>query len=363
MPTAAIIGAGPAGSTAAIFLARAGWNVSLIEQHHFPRDKVCGECLSALGIGVLRRLNVHDQIRSHDPVELTHASLHANSGERVQIALNAPMWGISRRRLDAVLLDAARHAGTQVFQPARCESIAHGVLSVRELSTNRPKTLHPDHVLLADGKGALLPQRAKPTTDFGVKAHFTNVSLPKNAIALFGFRNHYGGVAPIEDARWDLAFSAPAALLSEHSGDLDRLFAAILRQNVDVARAFASSRRISDWLTSPLPRFRVAEKWPLRTIPLGNAAAALEPIGGEGIGLAMRSSELAAESLIADPSSAQRPALRRQFKELWQIRSPACRVAARMLSSPSLAGPTVQLLARNKTLTRWALQLMGKSKD
>ena len=61
MPDVVIIGAGPAGSIAAIILARAGIDVVLIEQHRFPRDKVCGECLSALGIDVLRRLRLSRQ--------------------------------------------------------------------------------------------------------------------------------------------------------------------------------------------------------------------------------------------------------------------------------------------------------------
>jgi hypothetical protein len=52
--------------------------------------------------------------------------------------------------------------------------------------------------------------------------------------------------------------------------------------------------------------------------------------------------------------------LRREFKQLWQIRSPACRLAAKMLSSPALAGPTVKLLAQNKALGGLALRLMGK---
>ena len=56
-----IIGAGPAGSTAAILLARAGWDVTLVEQSRFPRDKVCGECLSALGFDVLERLGLVDE--------------------------------------------------------------------------------------------------------------------------------------------------------------------------------------------------------------------------------------------------------------------------------------------------------------
>ena len=44
---AVIIGAGPAGSAAAIWLARAGWSVALVEKQAFPRRKVCGECMAA----------------------------------------------------------------------------------------------------------------------------------------------------------------------------------------------------------------------------------------------------------------------------------------------------------------------------
>ena len=44
---AVIVGAGLAGSAAAIQLARAGWSVALIERQRFPRRKVCGECVAA----------------------------------------------------------------------------------------------------------------------------------------------------------------------------------------------------------------------------------------------------------------------------------------------------------------------------
>ena len=41
-----IVGAGPAGSTCAYYLARAGLEVLLLERHRFPRDKICGEGIS-----------------------------------------------------------------------------------------------------------------------------------------------------------------------------------------------------------------------------------------------------------------------------------------------------------------------------
>jgi 2-polyprenyl-6-methoxyphenol hydroxylase-like FAD-dependent oxidoreductase len=76
---ALVIGAGPAGAAAAIFLAQAGWHVVLVEQSVYPRQKVCGECLTAGGLAVLDELGVGAQVREHAGPELrdigwTHGS-------------------------------------------------------------------------------------------------------------------------------------------------------------------------------------------------------------------------------------------------------------------------------------------------
>ena len=60
---ALIIGAGPAGAATAILLAQAGWQVILVEQHAYPRQKVCGECLTAGGLALLDELGVGAQVR------------------------------------------------------------------------------------------------------------------------------------------------------------------------------------------------------------------------------------------------------------------------------------------------------------
>src|SRR5437763_3139410 len=104
MPDVLIIGAGPAGCVAAVLLARARFNVQLIEQHTFPRDKVCGECLSALGVAVLTRTSLAESIRKLDPVIFTRALLHADQSPPIEVPLPRPMWGVSRARLDAALL-------------------------------------------------------------------------------------------------------------------------------------------------------------------------------------------------------------------------------------------------------------------
>ena len=61
---ALVIGGGPAGSSAALGLARRGWTVTVVEKARFPRRKVCGEHVSAATWPVLRELGVADALAS-----------------------------------------------------------------------------------------------------------------------------------------------------------------------------------------------------------------------------------------------------------------------------------------------------------
>ena len=339
-----IIGGGPAGSVAAILLARAGRRVTLVEQHRFPRDKVCGECLSVLGADVLQRLDLFEPLLAHGAVRLTRTLLHAPSGTSAEAKLPRPMWGISRTALDGLLLDAAARAGATVLQPARCESLDPGprpAATVRNLVTNSITRIESTVVLLADGKSALFPGGPPPpTTDLGIKTHFKNVDGPRDAVELFGLTGCYAGLAPIESDRWNCALSVPAARVRHHHGDLAHLFAKLLEENPTLRHRLSGATQLGDWLASPLPRFAVQKSWPEGIFPLGNAAAAIEPIGGEGMGLAMRSAELVAEQLLRSPSAPRH--IRGAFRQLWRSRRLACRATALVASSPrwaNLAAP------------------------
>src|SRR5688500_6216061 len=193
----AIIGAGPAGSLAGTLLARGGLDVMLIEQHRFPRDKVCGECISALGADVLHRAGMTRALRGAVPLQ--RCFLHSTGGASAQFELPAPMWGFSRFSLDQALLSAAENAGARILQPMRCEDLSicdQTTVRMRDLADNTLHDLHCDLLLLADGKSAFPPGRPRPTADIGLKTHFESVSAPRDAIHLFGLRGHYVGLAP-----------------------------------------------------------------------------------------------------------------------------------------------------------------------
>jgi flavin-dependent dehydrogenase len=215
---------------------------------------------------------------------------------------------------------------------------------VRDLDSNSVEKIESDVVIVADGKGATVGGRPGDSGDFGIKAHFEIERSPRDAVQLFGVRGCYGGIAPIEDGLFNIACSVPKKRIEQFK-DVEAVFEGMLSENRSLADVIRGAKRVSPWLASPLARFGVRSNWPAGVIPIGNAAAALEPIGGEGMGLALRSAELAAEALSTESDLLLvQQKLQRGFIELWRWRRLLWRGIALMVSNPILCELAVDVM-------------------
>lgn len=118
----AVVGGGPAGAASAIFLARQGYAVTLLDRARFPRDKVCGEFISPAADALLNEMGVLAAIEARRPLRLKGIFLAAHGERPLWVDYpperpgGSPMSSLSvpRLDLDGLLLQRARAVGVQV---------------------------------------------------------------------------------------------------------------------------------------------------------------------------------------------------------------------------------------------------------
>lgn len=322
---AIIIGAGPAGSSAAIRLARAGWSVALVEKRSFPRRKVCGECIAASNLPLLEALGIGPAFEAIAGPELRKVALMR--GDQTIIAdLPAAAhekyrWGraLGRETLDTLLIEQAGAAGAHVLQPYFVQAIEGEIGNwrcvVRAAEEAVTLSLHAAVLIDAHGSWEALPaslRRVRTTRRasdlFAFKANFRNTSLAEGLLPILLFDGGYGGMVVADGGMATLACCVRRDHLEACRRGLsglpglpigDAVEAMLQRECGGVRRALKDASREGAWLSvGPLaPGIRVDTGDELFRI--GNAAGEAHPIIGEGMSLALQSSWLLCTHLLA----------------------------------------------------------------
>lgn len=288
----AVIGGGPAGTSAAITAARFGASVVLLEAGEFPRHKVCGEFVSAESLDVLR-----DLLRSTPEAERLIATAPVIGrtrlllGERViEAEVSPPALSITRFALDSLLWQAALAARADAR--SSCE--------VRVIQGEGPFVLstaagqvHTSAVIVAAGRWSKFKPRTPVPNGpkwIGVKAHYRE-RHPARSTDLYFFEHGYCGVQPVADD----VVNACAMVRSDRATSLEEVF----KLHPALAARCSNWQRMMDPVTTA-PLLYVPPQ-PVRDniMFVGDAAAFIDPFVGDGISIALRSGRLAATDLCA----------------------------------------------------------------
>jgi menaquinone-9 beta-reductase len=309
-----IAGAGPAGSLAAIGLARAGVRVLLVDRARFPRDKLCGDTLNPGAMRVLDRFGLRAPVEAASrPLE--GMLLTGNGGVQVRGTYGGGLMAraLTRRVLDQLLVDAAIAAGAQFQDGVRVDGplveasggrpAVRGAVLCRTAAGASPLRVPAQITIAADGRRSTLAfalglaSHPPVPRRWAVGAYFEGLAGLDTVGEMHVRGPHYIGVSPIGDG--GLAnvclvtparegFADPARLLERH----------LAADPVLGPRATGARRVTAPAILGPLAVDAHAAGVP-GLLLAGDAAGFVDPMTGDGLRFALRGAELAIDVALA----------------------------------------------------------------
>lgn len=316
-----IVGGGLAGLTAALHLQKNGFHVTLIEKNLYPNHKVCGEYISNEVLPYLKWLGLSfDELGSS---LITEVQFTTQGGSSIIGSLPLGGFGLSRYTLDNYLYQQALNRGVSVyFDTVRSVFYEDELFIIETIST---KKFVARQVLGAFGKRSGLDKSLEREFMHGkspylaVKAHYES-DFPSNRVALHNFDGGYCGVSKVEDEKLNICYLANYASFKQFR-NIETFQHEVLYKNKFLKSIFENSRMISATpLTISQIRFGPKELVFNHIIMIGDTAALIHPLCGNGMAMAMHSAKISAELITRFLQNKQisRVEMEREYTKQWK---------------------------------------------
>jgi menaquinone-9 beta-reductase len=296
-----IIGGGPAGSSAAIYLSKLGFSTALFEKKVFPRETLCGEFLSKEVIEHLQSLNLFEDFISLNPNRLESVSLINKTGNRISSPLGFTAYSMKRSLFDNLLLTCAKDSGASIFQPAEIKEIIF-LNGSYLLKLNDESEIELNDLIASWGKQNPLDKKLNrifvnhQSKLNGIKFHINKKYLNdfnENEIQLYTADGIYCGVNKVNDDDVTFCFledrnrlSTPAReqllMLREANKGFKKLFKDDPGEIINQIPLYGTGNIY----------FGKRELQKNGVYMVGDAAGVIAPLAGGGIGMAMESGKL-----------------------------------------------------------------------
>jgi flavin-dependent dehydrogenase len=343
----AIIGGGPAGSTAAALLARAGRRVVLFEREKFPRFHI-GESLLPFSMKAFTRLGLHEKFSSAGFLKKyggeimgacsdTGTKFYFKDGYRSQ---TDHAYQVTRSDFDKVLLDHAAESGAQVHEQTlvsdvifQDQEVTLSYKSVRDPTESAryadrtsqrdvPATegeIQARYVVDASGRTSVLGRQFKIKKTYGhlqklsIFAHYKGLWRPEGIdgtlTVLIRAVDRWFWLIPLSDERTSVGVVLDSEIFRKSKLSADDFLEQALAEQPSIMKRMRNARRVSKTYVEADFSYRSARLYGDRWLLTGDAAGFIDPIFSSGVFLAVFSGEKCADALnevLDQPRKAKR---------------------------------------------------------
>lgn len=317
-----IIGAGPAGITAAIFLAKQGIRTTLIDKEHFPRNKTCGDCLGGFAISMIRQIG--DDFFNFfvkTGYKLEGKGVHFYGPDHQEISINATSLAgglihevALSKRIDFdnfLLKEALKYKEIDFYPGVNIRDIKVTDQNITLMDDHKDVVIKAEMAILATGSQLYLKTKLdhkkmdKKHLAAGIRGYFEHVtdSREPGYIELHFLKDlapGYFWIFPLPGNTVNVGLGLKSNVIAGKEINLKTAFYEILENESSLKNRFKQARQIGELQGYPLALggYRKNKISGNRYLLTGDTAHLIEPLFGEGIGHAMYSGKFAAEHAV-----------------------------------------------------------------
>ncbi len=339
-----VVGCGPAGATAAMYLANAGKKVLLVDLTKFPRDKICGDAQGRRAANIMKELGIYEEYVNLPGQGIYGITLSSPNGTSIDLDVEsrdnvAPGFTHRRMVFDNFLFQNAKERVTEfkvlkVTEPLIENGFVKGVIGLNE--KGEKEICRAKIVLAADGANSVFAAKfglnKNPLNHFivALRAYYKNVDGMTDRIELHLLKNLIPGyfwIFPLPNKEANVGLGMIVEDMNKKKINLQEVLLKEIKENPLFKERFKNAvletpPGIRGW-SLPVASYH-RKCYGNGFLLLGDAASLIDPLSGEGVGNAMISGKIAAQVAIEAiaKNDFSEKFLKKYDKDLWEIIEP-----------------------------------------